>query len=368
MSERLKTYDRKPIITPERAYDLTREIRGRGENVLIVNDFDETISQGEPPQDGYNQGDDPRRVIIHPKAGKALIEIAKSGGYNGIITNRGGADVAGKLAAIGLHQTKIVGTFGWELYKQDDANGRRVEIDKKFLPYANVITQTLQVIREGFLEELGNPRVAGDEAYIVVPTNPLGKTTKEQGPMIIQQKGVSHEFPLGLANGYNFNLISRDTGIRKLLTKRIEETFQKVSLPDELLSIWAMRGDGIRNSRSADPDADLRFSRGFEPIIERGKGNAMVKLIRAVMKEQEKKGEQVEKIGLIYYAGDSDPDAYAMRAARLIESLTRGEVRSIGVWTKGGSKAQEVEKKSDLQVVDVDAHAEILQGIAAALG
>lgn len=220
--ERERTYEHIAVRAPEDVYNLTRETVKKGELVCVFTDLDDTVLVGKEAEEGYTRGDDPRRVEILPAAGQALKEIGERGGIVGVITNRGGRDAANYLRASGVSQAYIIGTYGWERYTMDSENsqGDRVSIDRRFSKYARYITDSLATLRDYTYELFGEP-ISDDGANIIIPTNRKGLSTKDQAPLIIQQKGVSPEdgFPLGLANIYNFNLMSLGKRRQTKITK-----------------------------------------------------------------------------------------------------------------------------------------------------
>lgn len=117
---------------------------------------------------------------------------------------------------------------------------------------------------------------------------------------------------------------------------------------------------------TGDPEKVQRFTRGFEPLIKEGKAYAMVEMIREIETFEKENGTK-RQIGLVIFSGDSNADAEAMKAARLLEGIRQGELLSVGIWVKGNTEQHRVADRSDIQVKGPSGNAVLLQGIADAL-
>lgn len=339
----------------EELLSLTQEALERGEKIIIANDIDLTISNG-----GVDGEDDPRKTRLHPKAAKALKEMEKHGQYIGVISNRSGWQVAGMLMEADIKHAEVIGTFGIEQFILNPKSPHRgaAIIDERFQVYSEPVTLFLRSMRLFLLDKLEQKESTKLHVEVEIPT--------QNGPIILERKGLCDTFPEGLAAGYNFNLVS--PSVRTELVKHMQQHFSALTADAmihhpvrtmALLNVWRMNHDH-------DPDESGRYSLKFEPHIKQVKGYGMEHLLRGL---RERIDDEV-KIGLIIFAGDDNADAEAMRvAANAVafynkDLISHRPIQSVGIWVKPQEDKPTVHEQADMIVDGPDGYAEVLEAMA----
>jgi len=332
-----------------------RAIRARGGVAVLGNDIDLTLSTG-----GGRGESDPRRTAIREDTGAALRALEARGHIVGIITNRSGRQAARMLAERGVRTAEIVGTYGMEVFHADASDPAlgTATIDARFAPYARTITGLLRAVRETLYDTVGLTDDPGRAVEVEIPT--------AAGPILLERKGVCAAFPEGLAHVYNFNLAA-DRRERGAYLARMTERYRAAmrAAPDgaALGRVW-----GLAPS-ATEPDDD-RFSWALEPLVAQGKAYGMIALLRAARRRL----DDPARIGLVAFAGDSDADAQAMRAAHLVAAVARHVAgreppRALGVWVRPeGADAPRAAAQADITVEGPPGYARLLGEMARVSG
>jgi len=335
------------------ALEAARRLAARGGVIVLGNDIDLTLSTGGPQGE-----DDPRRTAIRTDSGAALRALEARGHIIGIVTNRSGRQAARMLAEQGVRAAEIVGTYGLETFHADvSAPSLGVAtVDARFAPYAAAITSILRGVRETVYADIGLHEDPGNAVEIEAPT--------QAGPLLIERKAVCDAFPEGLAHVYNVNLIV-DRPYRARLLARAEQRYHALaagSLAGRPLGrIWGLLPP---DPPSATPQ-DTRFSWTLGPSIARGKAAGMIALLRATRRRV----ADPARIGMVTFAGDSDADAAAMRAAHLVAMVAgRTRVRAFGVWVRAmGINAPLTQREADITVDGTNGYACLLDDLVRAV-
>jgi hypothetical protein len=336
---------------PDVLLETAKEIVGRNEKIMVINDVDLTVSSG-----GANGEDDPRKTKLHPVSAKALAKIEASGHLVGFVSNRPGGQVARMAKEAGIEHPTIIGTFGLELFKGDAKHPNQgiAYIDERFHHMAYPITDILSQLRSNVLAMTGQQDKAGKDVEVEIPTN--------DGPIILERKGLCDLFPEGLAAGYNFNLV--DPGFRTGIIAPMQEQYENImkQLMRENYTLAMLFGTTWGMTKNTNPpQLPGRYSLGFEPIIKQGKGYGVLRLLKEVQTNL----QEGEKIGLITFAGDSDADAEGMSAARRAVMTHNQDPLHIpsyswGIWVKPQHDQPQVKKQADIDVDGPDGYAELL--------
>ena len=333
--------------------EAARRLAARGGVIVLGNDIDLTLSTGGPQGE-----DDPRRTAIRPDSGAALRALEARGHIIGIVTNRSGWQAARMLAERGVCAAEIVGTYGLETFHADASAPSLgvATVDARFAPYAQAITSILRGVREAVYADIGLHEDPGNAVEIATYT--------PMGPLLIERKAVCDAFPEGLAHVYNVNLIA-DRPYRARLLARAELRYRVLAAESlagrPLGRIWGLLPP---DPPGATPH-DARFSWTLGPSIARGKAAGMIALLRAARRRV----AHPARIGLVTFAGDSDADAAAMRAAHLVAMVAgQGRVRALGVWVcpvEGGAPL--TQREADIAVDGTDGYARLLADLARAV-
>ena len=335
------------------ALEAARRLAAQGGIIVLGNDIDLTLSTGGPLGEA-----DPRVTSIRADSGEALRALEARGHIIGIVTNRSGRQAARMLAARGVRAAEIVGTYGLETFHADadDPALGVATVDARFAPYAEAITTILRGVRETVYADIGLHESHGNAVEVEVAT--------PAGPLLIERKAVCDAFPEGLAHVYNVNLIA-DRPYRACLLTRAEQRYRALAtafLADQPLGrIWGLLPPDPPN---ATPH-DARFSWTLGPSIARGKAAGLIALLRAARRRV----ADPTRIGLVTFAGDSDADAAAMRAAHLVAAVAgRERVRALGVWVQAmGTGAPLAEREADITVDGTDGYARLLADLVGAV-
>jgi len=333
--------------------EAARRLAARGGVIVLGNDIDLTLSTGGPQGE-----DDPRRTAIRPDTGAALRALEARGHIIGIVTNRSGRQAARMLAERGVRAAEIVGTYGLETFHADTLVPSLgvATVDARFAPYAETITTILRGVRETVYADIGLHEDLGNAVEVEAAT--------AAGPLLIERKAVCDAFPEGLAHVYNVNLIA-DRPYRARLLARAEQRYRALaaqSLAGQPLGrIWGLLPP---DPPGATPH-DARFSWTLGPSISRGKAGGMIALLRVARRRV----ADPARIEMVTFAGDSDADAAAMRAAHLVATVAgRERVRALGVWVRAmGIDAPLAEREADITVDGPDGYARLLADLARAV-
>lgn len=336
--------ERQPIRTQEALLDAIPEVTARGERLAVILDFDKTTSAARTA--------DPRLTEFHPGSAQAIAEIQRKGHYPAILTDRSGIAVAKLLASQGVTGVPVSGIKGMEfvLPTSPDPRDWIVQIDERFRSYSGVITGGLETVENALLETLGMRPLTISGEDIEIPT--------PGGPVVIERKGTNAEFPMGLANSYNFNLVAPD--VRGQLVRVLQQKFSEfmAQVPDReaVQRLWG------QTSSTNSPLEEGRFSLAFEPIIESGKSEGLLKLLEKIQNGP----DFSSRIGLIIAADDRDPGAMIKGQELEMTSLQHdpNPLRFVGIGVRSNRDEPEIETKSDLLVGGVDELAGLLTKIA----
>jgi hypothetical protein len=152
--------------------------------------LDSTVSKEQ------GSGDNPFTTSLDEQSAHALVDLQRHGQVVGIMSNRAAGQIVRRCEEAGFEQPPlVVGTYRYEL--KTPAGGS--VIDLRFWPYCDVITGVLRSVRNGFVSAYG---LAAAEFHEVETTTPTA-----QGPIYLEIKGQSEEYPEGLAQEYNLNRI-----------------------------------------------------------------------------------------------------------------------------------------------------------------
>jgi hypothetical protein len=336
--------------------DTAKEIVGRKEKILLINDVDLTVSSG-----GLLGEDDPRKTKLHPVSGQALAKIEAYGHPIGFVSNRSGRQVARMAKEAGIEHPTIIGTFGLELFKADTNNLSQGTacIDERLQHMAYPVTYILNQLRNNIFAMVGQKDYAGSDIEVEIPTS--------GGPIILERKGLCYLFPEGLSASYNFNFV--DPQVRAEIISPIKEEFENIMKQlmreNYTQAMLFMTNWGMTHTNNS-PELPGRYSVGFEPVIKQGKGygaRRLIKEVRASLKED-------ENIGLITFAGDSDSDAEGMLAARKAVMVHNEDVLHSpsyfwGIWVKPQEDQSLIRKQADIIADGPDDYAELLVKLSA---
>jgi hypothetical protein len=328
------------------ALEAARRLAARGGVIVLGNDIDLTLSTGGPLGEA-----DPRKTSIRADSGEALRALEAGGHIIGIVTNRSGRQAARMLAERGVRAAEIVGTYGLETFHADASAPSLgvATVDARFALYAEAITTILRGVRETVYAHIGLHEDPGTVVELEAAT--------PAGPLLIERKAVCDAFPEGLAHVYNVNLIA-DRPYRARLLARAEQRYRALaaeSLAGQPLGrIWGLLPP---DPPGATP-RDARFSWTLGPTVARGKAAGMIALLRAARRHM----ADPARIGLVTFAGDSDADAAAMRAAHLVSIVAgRERIRALGIWARpaeGGAPL--TQREADITVDGTDGYARLL--------
>jgi hypothetical protein len=310
--------------------------------VVALTDFDDTVSTT------VGDGTDPFATDFDTHAGHALAAIQAHGQVVGILSNRAAGQITERCARVGFaHAPYVVGTYGYELLSPMGTP----RIDRLFSPHREAITRLLGVARRTLLRVCG----AGDD------DPPTIEATIEtvQGPVYVEVKGASAEYPEGLAQEYNFNRIV--PAIRTRVVAALERSIRLARAREDVGQMRALSqlwGD----ERMGDSAAPGRFSWALKPTLARGKAYGLVRVLRAIGAESGELGDRC----LVVYAGDHRrQDGQVMWAGKALERLSRGQALFAGVWAYPGWDSPGAPDESDLRVDGVQGVADTLTALAA---
>lgn len=333
-------------------YQLVKDVKSSDKRVLIINDFDGTVSQNGP-----SGGKNPFDTILHPDCGKALLVMQQHGAIIGAISNRSGTQIARFYQAAGFEKPPyIMGTYGMELYEPEVDNPRQgnTTVDPRFEEYKDLITKILLNLRTQLLQYI-NFSGSFDVGAIEV------ELPSQFGPIFIENKAACLEYPAGLVNVYNLNRVEPPARVE--LVQKMDEWFKKfvgqISDQDRLaslLKIWGINKYG-------DPGDKGNYTWSIEPLFLEGKAEGMGRLFSEI----EKREQLFLPFGLIMYAGDSDMDAGAMNEARNIANSTNHHMEAVGIWVESSEGQTLAEQTSDIQLNSVDEYAKVLTQMARVL-
>jgi hypothetical protein len=342
-------------LEPEEILTLVKETVQRQEKIVCGNDVDLTISDG-----GTTGLDDPRKTEFLPKSGKALADLEKNGQLVGFISNRGGSDVARIAVAAGLQRPTIIGTFGFETFYVNAAAPTLgvSQIDERFEPYNDPVNLILQHMHAVTLDFAGQQFSKEHFENREIPT--------AYGPIILDVKGQSDLFHYGLAEGFNLNFV--EPNARKALVTTMKEAYPsalKAAMHRHTLASMVLHKTWGMELDPWEPDKPGRYSIAFTPKIKQGKAYGMTHLLRGMRQSMSPQ----DRVGLVLFAGDDNPDAEAMRAASMAAKIHNRDpfdlpVQSLGVWVKPAVDKPAVHKQCDIIVDGPNGYAELLTEIA----
>jgi hypothetical protein len=346
---------------PEEVIALAKEALEQGLLIEVDNDVDRTISSA-----GVNGENDPRDTKLHPIAGAALADIDRAGHFVGFISNRAADDVAAMAIDAGIKHAVLNCTHGYEskVLDIDHPELNRSVIAERFQPYADTITACLEKLQRTVYRSLKLPYEQNMACNVEIPTR--------GGPIILQQKGVCPEFPLALANVFNFNLVSPD--VRTPIIHALTETYGKYKEqlqhkhPLEAAMLEELWGQSVDDWNPAEPG---RFSTAYVPLKQSAKREGLFDLYRVT---SQKAAAQGKHIGLIIYGGDDEADAEPMRAAARIASYqntilqkTNRDLpllRSVGVWVRPDKDKPHVRQQANIVMNGQEEYAALLAMLA----
>ena len=327
-----------------------KAVLNRGETIVIINDIDLTVSTG-----GITGEDDPRKTTIYPKSAKALSQIESLGHKIGFISNRGGSQIGRMTKAAGIKDPSIIGTYGFETYKADHTS----IIDDRFLPYSEDITKLLSTIELFVLDYTNQKELIIQGSETAIPF--------ESDQIILERKGICEQFPKGIAALYNLNLINPN--LRTKLVSATEEKYKEeiglIMKTHHLLATALTRIWGI-NQDIQKPTQPGRFTLKFEPLLKQSKAYGMVNLLNNIRNNM----QDNQRVGLIIYAGDSDQDAYAMKALKQIvkfhneDYIAHTPIHAFNFWVKPDHIEKDAMREADIITEGVDGYAETLTELA----
>lgn len=340
-----------PKIDSQELLVTAKAVLERGETIVVINDLDLTISTG-----GVTGEDDPRKTAIYPDSAKALRQIENSGHKIGFISNRAGSQIERMTQDSDIKHPSIIGTYGFETYSADT---HKSIIDDRFLPYAQDITKLLSTIESYVLEYTNHKEVVISGSEIAIPF--------EADEIILERKGTCELFPNGLAALYNLNLIKPDkrADFVEAIEGKYKEEVSLIMKTHHLLATALTRIWGI-NPEARLPSTPGRYTLKFEPLLKQSKAYGMVNLLNSIRENLPAK----QRIGLITYAGDSDQDAYAMKALKQIvkfhneDYIAHTPIHAFNIWVKPDHLEKDAKREAEIITDGVKGYAEILTKLA----
>lgn len=334
-------------LDPAKLFETAKAVLDRGEVIVVINDLDLTVSTG-----GITGEDDPRKTAIYPDSAKALRQIGNAGHKIGFISNRAGSQIGRMTQDSDIKHPSIIGTYGFETYSTDT---HKSIIDDRFLPYAKDITKLLNIIESFVLTYTDNDKltISGPESAIPF----------ESEEIILERKGICELFPNGLAALYNLNLIKphKRAELVEAIEGKYKEEISQIMKTHHLLATALTRIWGI-NPDVNKPSIPGRYTLKFEPLLKQSKAYGMVNLLNNIRKNLPEK----QRIGFITYAGDSDQDAYAMKALKQIvkfhneDYIAHTPIHAFNIWVKPDHIEKDARREADIIAEGVEGYAEIL--------
>jgi hydroxymethylpyrimidine pyrophosphatase-like HAD family hydrolase len=334
-----------------------RFMQEKGIRFGVALDFDGNIAL-----EGKSNGLDPRDSYVHPEAKQALIDIQKAGVAVVVISSRGAADVAQRIAIPGI---QYVGSLGWETYVPDseDLTKGVSLIHPQFLPYQTQITSILHEVRTRFTTDLGHSTDLENVPNIAIPAG-------RDSTVIMQRKGYNSQFPEGINITWALNMVPDDkkTQYLQAITQYFEEAFTKQTdglTQTQIEELKQLCGLVSREGMTTDGHKTLDVE--IRPLSNAAKAEAMTQLLAI--------GDSLEhfvpmpKADIWIFSGDhTQQDWPVMERGHQIAQETQGKKGVIGVWSK--SQFDNVEKVPDFVDVVVDGvfgNAALLKEMAAVI-
>lgn len=285
-----------PEVREARFLDGFRQLRAEGIPVIVGADVDKNLA-GYTDVNGEIPGLDPRGVVIDPQAREALAKMHAAGVPIVISTSRGAAEVSQYLKIPGI---TIIGSQGLEVRQVDDVDWRKGEskIDPRFEEYQVPMNAMMRDVYRKFVAGLSEDSVKPED--VTLPTEPVFEIpTPEGGRIVVQLKGQSEQFPMGIAMALNVNQPIAGTredyltdenrrriadAQAKYLT-RFRQIFNEAwvthfpgTTQESMAGIMSVRtrNETIRYNDVDIPTLDLEI----RPGMESGKGHAQVQIMR----------------------------------------------------------------------------------------
>ncbi|HEX9055891.1 MAG TPA: hypothetical protein VF818_00025 [Ktedonobacterales bacterium] len=334
-------YERTPPNSADALCALARDTLVSRRGIVVATDFDATVSA--EADDGIS----PFTTAFNEDAGRALAMLQAHSQAVGIISNRAAGQIAERCWRAGFYTTPvIVGTYGYELRLPDGSS----RIDEQFAAERDLVTAALHAVRRGMLATYG---LADTDYHAVETTIPT-----PHGPVFLEIKGMCHDYPEGLAQEYNFNAIAPPKRTEMVAGLEQHMRGSLVSYDADrvraLMSVWGIESLGA-------PDRPGRYSWALRPAHTRAKAHGLIRLLRAIHDT----ALYQRPIGLLVYAGDHpEQDGQVMWAGKVLERVSHGDMRFVGIWAGSGADPLNASDPSDLHVAGVTGVASVLTRLA----
>src|SRR5436853_3149290 len=258
-------------ISEEELIEQAVEVVRRGDYIIFANDFDGTLDlQVEA---------DPRKSRVNPESAQALKHMKEDGHEVGIISNRGGAQIARLLAEVGLDSATIIGTYGHEVFKEDIAHPERgvAIIHRRFHLHKELIADALSGARGELFRTLQLPDQIGRQIEVEIST--------PDGTIVLERKGVCDNFPEGLAQLYHFRQVQADK--RKcymtMLTNHYYTWFEQLK---QQSSQQAQALKQMWGQVTYENPETQQYGVMYEPREKLGKAHGLFELLHAIQEKR----------------------------------------------------------------------------------
>lgn len=343
-------YNREKPIATEDVWRLVSETNRANKRTLYVNDFDNTLSSMGP-----SGGLMPFDTHLHPIAATALTRLHELGEPIGVISNRSTDQILRLYGEAKIKPSIISGSYGHVIAIPDssESNGYRKIIDERFIKHSSAINAVQAALRNTllsleFIE--GNPDRLDPEEIM------YAQFGNHRFRIFVENKDPVEQLPYGLAVDYNMNELPPEERAKlvNLMREAANKAIEELKLPQDELEafqkLWGIHKD------SDHPEEEGNYTFKTRPLSSVGKGTAMMRSLREI----ENSGT-LGDIGLVIYGGDHPrDDKSAMHASQLLESISGGNFKAVGVLVNPDPSSERKIGYSDLRMRGVPEYAGFL--------
>ncbi len=321
---------------PSRLEDLEKLLYAK-KQILFASDYDGTLGISK-----RTLGKDPRDTQLFPGIHESMQMLLDNEIDVAIISGRAGAKIA---SLADLDDIEVFGTYGLELFKDETSH-----IDNRLVPHAQTISRVLLDIRANFFNASG---INHDlpEKFEFAEKIPGGM-------IVVEQKGITKDFPLGISHVYHFNLI--DQQYRQSYIEFLRDLYEK-----------ALKQFGVQDTRICDFHEDSQMDGYFHSVsLTPDFMHSKAEILAGLAKDFDNKHgtnsliDKHKRYDGIIYLGDSDQDLGTFQFLKRAEQESQGSFLGFSIGIQSEFEGKQSREAVDVLLPNVEACARFIADLS----